>query len=96
LHPAAFVALHLLCVLVAFAVLFLSDPALWAVWPPVVVAVAPVVFVAVTRPSGQWKVYFLSSLFLGVPTVLVSGYFGLVIFFFSGKIGGVSGSIYWK
>ena len=87
LHPAAFVALHLLCVLLAFAVLFLSDLALWAVWPPVVVAFAPIFFTAVTRPSSQWKVYFLSSLFLGVPTVLVSGYLGLFISFFSGKIG---------
>lgn len=87
LHPAAFVVLHLLCVLLAFAILFLSDLALWAVWPPVIVAFAPIFFVAVTRPSGQWKVYFLSSLFLGVPTVLVSGYFGLFISFFSGKVG---------
>jgi hypothetical protein len=87
LHPAAFFALHLLFVLLAFAVLFRSDLAFWAVWPPIIVAFAKTFFVAVTRPSGQWKVYFLSSLFLGVPTVLVSGYFGLVISFFSGKIG---------
>lgn len=87
LRPAVFVALHLLCVLLAFGVLFLSDLALWAIWPPVIVAVAPMFFLAVMQPSGQWKIYFLSSLFLGVPTVLISGYFWLLISFFSGKVG---------
>jgi len=33
LHPAAFLALHLLCVLLAFGVLFLCDLALCAVCP---------------------------------------------------------------